>query len=82
MQSLTTIDKCVYTRVLITYYITAIRSRIDYAAPVPTNISKNNLQELQKIQNSAMRITLGALKWTSVFNMQKETNLLPIQERI
>ena len=82
MKSLTTINKGAYAKVLITYYVTAVRSLIDYAAPVLTNISQKNMQELQKIQNAAMRIALGAPKWTSIFNMHKETNLLPIKDRI
>ena len=82
MKSLTTINKGASAKVLKTYYLTAIRSLIDYSAPVLSNITINNYTTLQKIQNSAMRIILGAPLWTSVFNMQAELHILPIKDRI
>jgi ribonuclease HI len=82
MKSLTTINKGASAKVLKTYYLTAIRSLIDYSAPVLSNITINNSTILQKIQNSAMRIILGAPLWTSVFNMQTELHILPIKDRI
>jgi ribonuclease HI len=82
MKSLTTIYKGASARVLKIYYLTAIRSLIDYSAPVMNNLNASNYAILQKIQNSAMRIILGAPRWTSVFNMQCELDILPIKDRI
>jgi len=82
MKSLTSLYRGANVKVLKTFYIAAIRSIIDYSAPALQMASYKLLVQLEKIQNSAMRIILGAPPWTKIINMQNELKILPIIDRI
>lgn len=68
-------------KVLRTYYLQAVRSIIDYAAPVVLTLNPQQQRKLEVIQNNAMRTILGAPKWTKVENLRMETNLPPLIQR-
>ena len=82
LKSIASITGGVKARILRIYYIQAIRSIIDYAAPVLYTINGKNLTRLEILQNTSMRLILGAPKWTKVKSMCLELNLLSIKDRI
>ena len=61
------------------YYKACTRSLIDFAAPVLTNLTDNQKETLEVIQNNAMRLMLGAPMWTK---LRAESNLLTLENRI
>jgi len=68
--------------VLRTYYIMAIRSLVDYCAPVLAAVGPATVKPLQRIQNAACRQILGAPVWTRVETMEAELGLEPIDLRL
>ena len=70
------------TGVLRLFYAQAIRPLIDYAAPALVAASAQRLTTLDKLQRAALRIILGAPKWTHVGTMEEETGLIPIHLRV
>ncbi len=57
------------------------RSVLNYGAPVWTpSLSATNWGELQRAQNSALRVATGCIKMTQVSHLHQETNLLPVKE--
>ena len=65
-----------------TYYKACTRSLIDFAAPVLTNLTDNQKETLEVIQNNAMRLMLGAPMWTKLCNLRAESNLPTLENRI
>ena len=55
---------------------------VDYGAPVLIALSNNQQERLEVLQNNAMRIKLGALRWCSACVMQTETSLVPLTTRV
>ena len=70
------------SHVLRLFYTASIRSILDYSAPALMVVETNQIDRLNKLQNCAMRIILGAPGWTNICNLQQETSLLPISHRI
>ena len=68
--------------VLKTYYIQAVRSVIEYSAPCLSTTRPTAIAALEKIQNQAMRLMVGAPVWTKVCTMQVETNIPPLHTRL
>ena len=68
--------------VLHKFYVASVRSIIDYASPVLIIAKPSYIDKLNKLQNTAMRIILGAPRWTKISTMQETTNLVPITHRI
>ena len=58
--------------ILIKYYKACIRSIIDYGYPIYGSTSPSNYKHLQIIQNSAIRIILGAWRSSSIVDMHVE----------
>ena len=82
MRSLTSPILGATSAVLRQYYIASIRSLIDYCSPTLI-IAKTTLhQNLNKLQNIAMRTILGAPRWTNILTMQSECSLISIPARI
>ncbi|XP_076059871.1 uncharacterized protein LOC143036414 [Oratosquilla oratoria] len=50
-------------QVLRTYYVQAVRSIADYAAPALLTVDVDKLQRLETCQNEAARVILGAQRW-------------------
>jgi hypothetical protein len=46
------------------------------------NISKTNIEKLQKVQNEAFRIVMGCHKKTSIDHLHAETQMLKVGEHI
>ena len=65
-----------------TYYKACTRSLIDFAAPVLTNLTDNQKETLEVIQNNAMRLMLGAPMWPKLCNLRAESNLPTLENRI
>ncbi|MEL6606561.1 MAG: ribonuclease H family protein, partial [Cyanobacteria bacterium J06614_10] len=68
--------------VLRMFYMTTVRSLIDYAAPLLVNYSESELKPLEVIQNKAMRMILGCPRTTRIEIMRMELNLCSISHRI
>ena len=59
-----------------------ILSRLDYCNSILYGISVENLQRLQKVQNSAVRFIFSKGKRSHASNLLKEVHFLPIRFRI
>ena len=68
--------------VLRLYYVQAVRSLVDYSAPVLAALSPSQQERLEVVQNTAMRTMLGAPRWSSACVMQSETSLVPLSVRV
>ncbi len=70
MRFITATESGADLRVLKTFYLQARRIIIDYAAPLLATIHPAQIEHLEKLQNEALRIMLGAPRWTKVCNMR------------
>ena len=68
--------------VLRLYFVQAVRSLVDYSAPVLAALSPSQQERLEVVQNTAMRTMLGAPRWSSACVMQSETSLVPLSVRV
>ena len=68
--------------VLRMFYISVIRSLIDYAAPVLVQCSPTQLKPLELVQNEAIRIILGCPKTAKIEVMRAELVLPSVVSRI
>ena len=68
--------------VLRSFYIHAIRSIVDYAAPALLTLQPKFHPKLETIQNRSMRVILGAPMWTRLENLRMETGLVPLVLRV
>lgn len=64
------------------FYVQAIRTHLDYAAPVLVAFSESKWKSLEPIQNRAMRIITGSPPWTPSPPLLMESNLIPLRARI
>ena len=69
-------------RVLKTFYLQAIRSIFDYAAPLLATVRQTQIIHLERLQNEALRTMLGAPRWAKVCNMRAEAKIPLVQHRI
>ena len=63
---------------LLLLYKSLIRSKINYGAQIYSCASKTQLNKLDKIQNSALRLALGALPTTPAPDLELEAGILPL----
>ena len=63
-------------------YISTVRSLIDYAAPILTQIGNGRTKKLEVLQNTAMRAITSSLKTTVIATLRLELHLLSISDRI
>ena len=82
MRAMTSPAAGAHPAVLRTFYVHAVRSLVDYAAPVLTSLAPTWQTKLERTQNSAMRTILGAPKWTMLVAMRAETGLAPLSLRV
>ena len=68
-------------RILKSYYIGYIRSKIEYGCTVYGSASNSNLEKLDKLQNSAIRMILGARKTTPVISLEVEAGIPALKVR-
>ncbi|CAD6230297.1 GSCOCG00006743001-RA-CDS [Cotesia congregata] len=69
-----------YTKNII--YRSAIAPHLDYCSSLMLNFNENKLDELQKVQNRAMRLILGVNKYTSIKSMLLTLGMLNVRQRI
>ncbi|MPC39471.1 hypothetical protein E2C01_033009 [Portunus trituberculatus] len=69
-------------RVLKMYYFQAIRSIVDYAAPVLATTQPSLIEKLEKQQNFALRLMLGAPQWAKLCNLRAEAKITQLSHRI
>lgn len=62
-------------------YIALIRSKLDYGCFLYETASATNLKKIDRIQFSAIRIMLGALRCTPNCLLEAEANLMPLHTR-
>ena len=66
-----------------TTYKLLVRSVLHYAAPVWfPNTAPSNINKLQRIQNSALRVATGCTKRTPIPHLHEETRVLPISDHL
>ena len=65
-----------------TYYVQAVRSIIEYGASCLSTTTPTAIAALEKIQNQAMRLMVGAPVWTRICTLQVETSILPLHTRL
>ena len=64
-------------------YKSIVRSLFLYAAPIwYPNTSPSNINRLQTIQNSALRIATGCLKMSPIQHLHSETKTLPVKDHL
>ncbi|XP_052268503.1 uncharacterized protein LOC127869886 [Dreissena polymorpha] len=64
-----------------TVYQGTVRSQLEYSSSTWSTTAKSNRQALDKLQNQALRIMLGATKSTLIAFMEKITGIQPLKER-
>ena len=68
-------------RSLLTIYRALIRPILDYGSQAFDSASSSQLNQLDRIQNAALRICCGAMKCTSTSALQVECNEMPLKLR-
>lgn len=63
---------------LLIYYKNAIRSLLDYGAPLFSNANNKLLRKLDGIQYKCLRICMGAMKGTALCSLQVECGEMPL----
>ncbi len=66
---------------LLNVFRSLIRSKIDYGAPAYLSASKSLLENLNVIQNSALRLCIGALRSTPISSLHCEAPEMPLPFR-
>ena len=69
------------TSILTKVYTTTVRPAMEYASTTWGTAAKTNKSRLDKIQNMALRVILGAMKNTPVRDMEKTANVEPLERR-
>lgn len=67
--------------VLKTFYCAAVRSVIEYGNTALSLASKTQLEELDKLQNKALRLITRAPIWTNISTLEHVTNIDPLHIR-
>ena len=65
-----------------TLYVTAVRVIVDYSAVCLVMVEEPTIEKLEVLQNQALRLILGAPRWTKVLTMLEETGLLSMKDRL
>uniref|UniRef100_A0A6A7FTX6 RNA-directed DNA polymerase from transposon X-element n=1 Tax=Hirondellea gigas TaxID=1518452 RepID=A0A6A7FTX6_9CRUS len=67
------------TKVLRKFYIAYIRAKINYGAVIYGSAAKTHLNKLNVIQNSCLRLILGAYRSTPILSLEVESHLPPLE---
>ena len=62
-------------------YTGAVRPVVEYASTIWDTASKTNKSKLDRVQNMGLRIILGAMRSTPIQQMEKTTDLQPLECR-
>ena len=68
--------------ILLRLYTQYIRSKLTYGISALSSASKTRMQSLERIQNAALRISLGARKTSPIKALQVEANIPPLIEYV
>ena len=68
-------------KTLLTIYRTFVRSKLEYGSVAYGSACKTLLNKLEVIQNTALRISVGALKTTPIPSLRCESNIYSIKDR-
>ena len=82
LRQVSTIRKYLTLQATKTLMCSLVLSRLDYANSLLANCPQHSIQRLQKVQNSAARLTLKLRKTDSITPALKQLHWLPIQARI
>ena len=82
LRQVSTIRKYLTLQATKTLMCSLVLSRLDYANSLLVNCPQHSIQRLQKVQNSAARLTLKLRKTDSITPALKQLHWLPIQARI
>lgn len=63
------------SQILRNFYISYIRSKLDYGSNLYGYAAKTNLKKLDSIQNSALRLMLGGRKSSPILSLQAEAGI-------
>ena len=66
----------------LTVYKTHVLSILEYGLVFCQSVNKNLFDKMQKLQNRALRICLRKDRYTSNYQIHKDSKLLPLSERI
>ena len=69
------------SRLLARVYTGAVRPTMEYASTSWGTASKTNKSRLDKVQNIGLRLILGAMKTTPIHDMEKTTDIEPLERR-
>ena len=69
------------TSILTKVYTPTVRPTMEYASTTWGTAAKTNKNRLDKVQNMAVRVILGALKTTPVHDTEKTANVAPFETR-
>ena len=64
--------------ILLRYYVAVIRTKLDYGCIFYGTANKTLLQSLNIIQNSCIRIAIGARKTSPISSIEIESNVMPL----
>lgn len=66
------------TELLLNFYKSYIRSKISYAIPATTSACQSRKRTLERVQNAAIRVALGARKTSPIVALQVESCTPPL----
>lgn len=67
---------------LVTLMTSSIRSLFDYGASILSTACDSQLQKIEVMQNSGLRVALGLPKWTPIILLRKHAGLPPLAVRL
>jgi hypothetical protein len=68
-------------RTILRTYRATIRSKLDYASPAYGSATRSQLRKLDPIQNTALRLALGAFRTSPALSLHREANETPLPLR-
>jgi ribonuclease HI len=81
MKVLSSISWGASKKVLRNFYIAYVRSKMDYASIIYNSAAPTVLGKLDKLQNVALRLILGAWKTSPILSMEVEAFIAPLSTR-
>jgi ribonuclease HI len=81
MKVLSSISWGASKKVLRNFYIAYVRSKMDYASIIYNSAAPTVLEKLDKLQNVALRLILGAWKTSPILSMEVEAFIAPLSTR-
>ena len=78
MKSISSASWGASSKVLRNFYISYVRSKIDYGSTIYGSAKENLLKKLEVIQNKALRLILGARNTSPILSIQAEAYVPPL----